>query len=298
MPKSTRRGILYTSAIAIPLTLLLTWTALRTYAWSEPVSFETPDVSVSTAAITAADASPAETPTLKNETPQQLAARDPYAFLKLAQERYNEQVRSYRVMITKQENVGGHMSAVQETELRYRRDPELIYMLWTKNAESAKRALFKADDPKCFDEDGNKYARVEPSGLARLIVSDIMVPIHGAFAEGASRHTMDNAHFGAFFRMVFQYTDLAMKKGEVELLYKGQGEVAGRPTIVIERHLPYDGPKGEYPDRRLVMHFDAEYLLPAAVYQWGDMDEKELLGRYIYTDLSINPGFSEADFTF
>lgn len=291
MPKSTRRGILYTSAIAIPLTVLLTWTALRTYALSAPVTIEAPAVSLAAATVEAA----ANT---QSETPEQLAARDAYAFIKLAKQRYDDEVRAYRVMITKQENLGGHMTAVQETELRYRRNPEHIFMLWTKNADSAQRALFKADDPKFVDEDGMKYARVEPAGLARLIVSDIMIPIHGAFAEGASRHTMDNAHFGAFFRLVFHYTDLAKKKNEVDLIYAGRGEVAGRPTIVIERHLPYDGPKGTYPDRRLVMHFDAEYLLPAAVYQWGDMAEKELLGRYIYTDLAINPGFTEEDFTF
>jgi hypothetical protein len=152
--------------------------------------------------------------------------------------------------------------------------------------------------PRCFDDGGNKYARVEPSGLARLIVSDIMIPIHGSFAEGASRHTMDNAHFGAFFRMVFHYTDLAKKKNEVKLVSVGSGEVDGRRTIVVERHLPYAGPDGVYPDRRLVMHFDAETLLPAAVYQWADMNEQELLGRYIYTNLKLNPGFTDSDFTF
>lgn len=296
MPKSTRRGILYTSAIAIPITVLLTWTAFRSYALPTPVAIEAPAVTV--AAVSATESQPTEPSAAKPETPAEFAARDPYAFIKHAQERYHDYVKAYRVMITKQENLSGHMTAVQETELRYRSQPEHIYMLWTKNADSAKRALYKADDPRCHDEDGNKYARVEPSGLARLIVSDIMIPIHGSFAEGASRHTMDNAHFGAFFRMVFKYTDMAVKNNEVQLVYAGTGEVAGRPTIVIERHLPYEGPKSIYPDRRLVMHFDAEHLLPAAVYQWADMDEKEMLGRYIYTDLQINPGFTEEDFTF
>jgi hypothetical protein len=295
---TTRRGFIYTSVVAVCVTAVIVWVGVRSYTEPTSASAATPDVRITSGSdAVAIDPRPAPGESAA-VTPIELAQRDPYAFLELARDRYHATVNEYRVIITKQERIGGKLGDVQEAELRYQREPEWIYMLFRKNSGSAKRALFKSDDPESYDDEGNKYARVEPAGLARLIVADIMIAMNGMFAETASRHSMDRAHFGAFFEMVFQYTDLAISENEVALHYVGQGEVDGRPTIIIERHLPYTGEGGRYPDARLVMHFDAEKLLPAAVYQWADMDEQRLLGRYIYTNLQLNPGFTDDDFKF
>jgi hypothetical protein len=48
----------------------------------------------------------------------------------------------------------------------------------------------------------------------------------------------------------------------------------------------------------MVMHLDQEWLLPVAVYSYADHEEKKLLGRYIFTDVNLEPKFSDKDFEF
>jgi len=65
---------------------------------------------------------------------------------------------------------------------------------------------------------------------------------------------------------------------------------------VIERILPYTGEEGEYPDRLLVVHIDKQWLVPTACICYADLDRTELLGKYVYTDVQLNVGLTDADF--
>ena len=58
---------------------------------------------------------------------------------------------------------------------------------------------------------------------------------------------------------------IAAEQGVLNIRYAGTGVIDGRPTFVIVRDLPYSGPRGPYPDARMVLHLDQEWLLPVAV---------------------------------
>jgi len=150
---------------------------------------------------------------------------------------------------------------------------------------------------KFVDGDGQMLARVEPNGLARLVVADIMMPIDGREAQKASRHPITRAGFGSFFEMLDHYNELAAANGVLDFRYAGTGDVDGRPTLIFPRALPYT-PDGPYPDAWLVTHFDKQTLLPIAVYSYADREERTLLGRYIYTDVELNPDFADDAFKF
>ena len=91
---------------------------------------------------------------------------------------------------------------------------------------------------------------------------------------------------------------LALDRGVLDIRYDGPGRVDGRPTYVLVRHLPYSGPEGEFPDARLVLHLDQEWLLPVAIYSYGDREEKELLGSYVLTSVKLNQNFDDDTFKF
>ncbi len=78
----------------------------------------------------------------------------------------------------------------------------------------------------------------------------------------------------------------------------GEGAIDGRPTYVLIRHLPYDGPNGTYPDALMVLHLDQEWLLPTAVYCYADREGKELLGSYVFTNVRLNTGLGDEAFEF
>ncbi len=227
-----------------------------------------------------------------------LAERDPMELVRRGIERYDREVRSYRCVFIKQELLPGGISEVQEIEVRYRESPRTVYMLWRKNADQARRALY-ADSPEYLDKSGQKLARVEPAGaLARLFVSDVKVLVDGAEAKKSSRRGIDEFGFRAAYDLLVKYNTLAAERGVLDLKYGGMGEIDGRPTFKLIRHLPYEGPTGPYPDARLVLHIDQEWLLPVAIFSYADTAERELLGSYVYTKVELNPPLTEADFTF
>ena len=228
-----------------------------------------------------------------------LARRDPMALVRLGRERYEQTVREYRCVLVKQERLGNKLSPVQEVELRFRESPRSVYMLWRSNADGARRALYLPDDRAFVNDGGEPLARVEPNGaIARLFVKDLFLPIHGPDARKASRRAIDEAGFHATFDLLEAYNAAAAERGVLDLRYAGTGVVDRRPTFVLVRDLPYAGPNGPYPDARLVLHLDQQWLLPVAVYSYADHLEKDLLGSYTFTQVELNPDFSADAFQF
>lgn len=228
----------------------------------------------------------------------ELAGRDPMALARLALERYERDVREYRCMLIKQERVGGKLGPVQEIAVQFRDEPYSVYMTWLKNVGDSKRALF-INTPDYVDSKGRKFAQVEPAGaIIRLFVKKVNIPIRGARARSASRRFIDEFGFRSTLDLLLQLHELASKNGVLDLRYGGESEIDGRPTHFIVRYLPYAGPNGRYPDAKMVAHFDQETMMPVAVYSYADRAGTELLGSYLFTQIELNPGFSDQDFQF
>lgn len=224
--------------------------------------------------------------------------RDPYTLARLSRERYDRDVREYSCVLLKQERIDGKLKDVEEIAVRFRRTPTTVYMNWLRNEDQVRRCLF-VDSPEFIDKKGRPFALVEPAGLLiRLIVSQVEIPIHDEMARRASRRTIDEFGFGATLNLLDKYNTIATQRGVLQMHFAGDGVVDGRPTYIIERYLPYTGPEGEYPDAKLVIHFDKEWLLPVLVRSYADRAGNELLGSYEFTKIRLNPGFTPADFKF
>lgn len=227
-----------------------------------------------------------------------LARQNPMALVRLGRQWYEKNVDAYQCTFIKQELVDGELSDVQEIEVRYRENPHSVYMLWKRNEAGARRALY-IDSPEHTNKKGEKLTRVEPAGaVARLFTKDIKLPVHGKQAQEASRRPITDFGFEATLDLLEQYNSLAEQKGVLSLHYAGTGTVDERPTYVIVRDLPYESDPELYPDARMVLHLDQEWLLPVAVYSYADRDEQTLLGSYVYTDVDFTPEFDESSFRF
>ena len=232
------------------------------------------------------------------ETLEALAKSDPWALARLGRQRYEREIHDYTCVFLKQERIGNKLRDVEEIEVRFHDEPKTVYMIWRQNADQAKRALFK-DAPEFVNDKGEKVARVEPAGaLIRLVVSDILMPIHGKRARQSSRRSIDDFGFRSTFNLLDRYSQLGADRGVLDLRYEGEGEIDGRPTYKIVRYLPYDGPDGIWPDAKMVMHIDQEWLLPTAVYSYADHAGTVLLGSYVHTQVKLNPGLTADAFEF
>jgi len=227
-----------------------------------------------------------------------LTERDLLELTRRGRQRYERQIRDYCCTFLKQERIDGKVKPREEIEVRYRESPTAIYMIWQRNASEAKRALFK-DTKEFLDSKNRKVARVEPNGaIVHLFVKDVLIPIRGPEARRTSRRTIDEFGFKSTFELLERYNRVGEENGVLDIRYGGEGTIDGRPTYVLIRHLPYDGPEGIYPDARMVLHLDQEWLLPTAVYCYADHEGKELLGSYVFTNVRLNTGLGEDAFKF
>lgn len=223
---------------------------------------------------------------------------DPSVIWRRGLERYQRDVKDYRCVLTKQEQLADGLTPLQEIEVRYRRQPETVYMIWRKNADEVKRALYM-DSPEYIDGKGQRLARVEPAGaIVSLFVRDIKTPIQGERAQKASRRSIRDCNFGATFTLLEKINQTAADRGVLDIRYDGAGSIDGRPSYVVVRYLPYEGERGPFPDAKLIIHFDQETLLPVAMYSYSDRAGKQLLGSYVFTKIELNPGFDESAFKF
>jgi hypothetical protein len=226
-----------------------------------------------------------------------LARRDPLRLVRLARERCERQIRDYSCVFIRQERIRDKLTPQQHIEVIYRNKPQSVLMTWIRNEDRVRRAVYV--EGRLVDSDGAERALVEPSGaLVRLAAKKLAIPIHGAMARASSRRTIDQFGFSAMFRLMDRVNKLALDRGVLDIRYEGPGRVDGRPTYVLVRHLPYSGPEGEFPDARLVLHLDREWLLPVAIHSYADRAEKQLLGSYVLTSVKLNQGFDDGTFTF
>lgn len=227
-----------------------------------------------------------------------LARTDPWGLARLGRQRYDREIHSYTCVFLKQERIDGKLRDVEEIEVRFREEPKTVYMLWQRNADQAKRVFFQ-DTADFVNSDGEQVARVEPAGaLIRLVVADVLMPIHGKRARKSSRRSIDEFGFRSTLGLLDRYNQLGADHGVLDLHYAGEGEIDGRPTYKIVRYLPYEGPGGLWPDAKMVMHIDQEWLLPTAVYSYADREGTELLGSYVHTQVKLNPQLDPDAFKF
>jgi hypothetical protein len=260
-----------------------------------------PAAEVRPAVVLAAAAPVAPKPAAAALTKQQiieLAKSDPDAVWRMGQDRYAREVRDYGCTFVKREFVGGKLKDEEEIDVRFREAPQSVFMFWKKGTDQVKRALY-VDSAEFRDKKGQKVAKIEPAGaIIRLVVSEVEMPIHGKEAKEASRRTIDEFGFRNTFRIIEKIHPLAEKNGVLDFRYDGEDKIDGRLTFRFVRHLPYTGENGVYPDARMVMHLDQEWLLPTAVYSYADREGKKLLGSYVFKNVRLNEGFTERDFQF
>ena len=222
---------------------------------------------------------------------------DPIELLRHARQRCAQEVRDYSCVFLRQERLAGELTAPQTVKVLYREDPQSVYMTWILNTGRVRRALYVKG--RLVNGDGEEQALVEPAGaIARLLVRELKVPIHGAEARKSGRSTIDQFGFRVVLDRILRDNQRFAALGCLEWTYEGEGLIDGRPTHVLVRHLPYAGPDGQFPDARLVVHLDQERLWPVGIRSFADEQERELLGSYVTTRVDLNPGLTDRDFEF
>lgn len=228
-------------------------------------------------------------PAIKHQAQQDrlaLAQADPMKFLQLALENYDRRIRDYTCLFVKQELVQGKMTEEQHIRVKFREGPFAVFMHWEKNPTMVDRALYvkgRNDDK----------AMVKPAGWLRIFVpTHVNRPVNGPDSAKVSRRRLDQFGFCNSMKVIHEVNEQARKIGELKYEFDREAEFNGRKTFVFTRVLPN---KPGYPDQKMVLHIDQEWLVPVSVHCF---DAKGgLLARYEYYQVELNKGLSWKEFS-
>jgi hypothetical protein len=192
-------------------------------------------------------------------------------------------VDHYTATLLMQERVDRELGPKQWVALKFKK-PFKVYMRWLKGKNEGRQALYPAGT------DGNElWVRVPMLVGAVTISLDPQSPR----ARKGSRHAITDVGIGRLLDFITDNAYRALQRGELTIEDGGQYATFDRQTHRYILHFPTDPAKGYYCMTSLI-DVDREYRLP--IYAEIFDRDGQLIERYGYLDLRLNPGLTDEDF--
>ncbi|HUS92923.1 MAG TPA: DUF1571 domain-containing protein [Phycisphaerae bacterium] len=229
----------------------------------------------------------------QTDSPEDVAARlvrlaktDHVALLEQCRTHVRENYRDYTCTFIKQERLKGALGEEQEIRVKFLASPFSVVMNWVRNAPIGDQVLYVGGK-----YNGNMIVRPKGGFLQMLTGGYVLRKPDG---PDAMKNTLRPVSMFGFERGLDELVKVyaqARDSGDLKQGFGGFAEVAGRKTLVLERHLPA---KPDYPAWKTLIYIDAEHMVPTCIEGW-DWDER-LTSRYVYKDIRFNVGLTEDDF--
>jgi hypothetical protein len=238
---------------------------------------------------------PQEAPTLADSTnppgPIQditsLAAADPVAFLEASIARYDREVRGFRATLLKQERIAGKLQPPERVACWFREKPFSVLMEWKDGARLAKKTLYVEGE-----NDGKLL--VLPAGLLGL-AGVVKRDPDGEDARSSARYPATDFGIQKGALRTLKFWKRARDAGTLDVRFEGLlpvPELGGRECWKLSRR--YASPEDDG-IRQGDFYFDpATWLQVGTVLRDG---RGELIAKYFWRELVINPAYPEGVFT-
>jgi outer membrane lipoprotein-sorting protein len=193
------------------------------------------------------------------------------------------QVDHYTATFLKQERIAGELGPEQWLMLKFKK-PFKVYLRWLKGKHEGRQALFPAG------ADGNELWVRLPMLVGSVTLS---LDPQSPRARKGNRHPITDVGIGRLLDFITDSAERGLQRGELTIEDGGQHTTFGRPTQRFRLHFPPDPAKGYYCMTALI-DVDRELRLPiyAEIFDW----DGQLVERYGYVDLHLNPGLTNEDF--
>jgi outer membrane lipoprotein-sorting protein len=194
-----------------------------------------------------------------------------------------ERVDHYTATFLIQERVDRELGPSQRLEFKFKK-PLKIYLRWLTGKHEGRQALYPAG------VDGNELWVRQPMLVGAVTVS---LDPQSPRARKGSRHAITDVGIGRLLDFITENASRGLQRGELTIEDGGQRITLDRPTQRYIQHFPVDPAKGYY-CMTAVIDVDREHQLPiyAEIFDWHG----QLIERYGYLDLRLNPGLTDDDF--
>jgi hypothetical protein len=218
---------------------------------------------------------------------ERLLAADPVAFLERCLDRYEREVHGYKATLIKQERIKGKLGAEGQIDVHFRERPFSVLMEWKRGHRLARKTMF-------VDGAHDNHIVVQLAGW-RALVGQVTVPVHDEDARATSRYPINEFGMATGSRRTLAAWKEARERGQLWVTLQGARKVPeldDRECWVVHRaDVPGHDPEGIVAS---TYYFDtATWLQTATVLR---DDKGQLVGRYHFRALEVNPTFDEKTF--
>jgi hypothetical protein len=201
----------------------------------------------------------------------------------------DQRVKDYSATFTKVERIDGKLGDPQKISLRVRHQPFSVYMKFI-TPTPGQEVLYVADQ-----NDGKLVAL--GAGWKRRF-GKVNLPVDGMMAMQGQRYPITKAGIRNLTGELVQIAEQDVKYAECDVEY-GAAKIDGRPVTMIRAIHPV--PRKNFRFHKAEIFIDNELRMPVAyqAFSWpaAEGGEPILEEKYIYTDLVLNNGFTDADFS-
>jgi hypothetical protein len=203
-----------------------------------------------------------------------------------------ENIHDYSSTVVKRERIGGKLSDYQFMFIKLRQKPFSVYMYF-----------LKPDDVR-----GREVIYVEGQNNGRMLAHGVGAEAHwgtvslkpdGLLAMRNQRYPLTELGILNMTRHLIQVGEDNMRYGECEVKYYDAAKVNGRTCTMIEVIHPF--PRRNFLFNVARIFVDKELNLPIRYesYDWPKQQggPPELMEEYTYSNLKLNNGFTDADFS-
>lgn len=199
-----------------------------------------------------------------------------------------QRIQDYSATLTKRERLNGQLGDPQKLLVRVRHQPFSVYTKFV-TPKPGQEALYVAN------QNAGKLVAMG-SGWKRRF-GKIKLDPEGSLAMADQRYPITKMGIYNLTDELVEIAERDVKYGECEVRH-GPSRIDGRPATMIEAVHPV--PRKNFRFHKAQIFIDNELRIPVAyrAYTWPQPGGEPILEeQYIYTDIKLNNGFTDADFS-
>lgn len=199
------------------------------------------------------------------------------------------QIQDYTAVLTKVERLSGRLADPQKMEIRVRHKPFSVY---------TKFITPKAGQEALYVENQNDGKLVAIGSGWKRRFGKVNLPVDGAMAMAGQRYPITKAGIRNLTAELIEIAEQDIKYAECEVTYS-TAKIDGRPATMIRSIHPV--PRSNFRYHKAEIFIDNELRMPVAyqAFSWPSQPGGQpiLEEKYIYTNVKLNNGFTDADFS-
>jgi len=202
-----------------------------------------------------------------------------------------ERVQDYSCRFIKQERVGGELRDHEIIDMKVRHEPFSVFMDFLKPDDVAGQQVAYVEG----ENDGKLIAK--PVGLAGVLGPVSLKP-DGPLAMNGQRYPITHVGFVNLTKELIMVAEMDRQYGECQVKHYKGAKLGDRVCTVTEVIHPVR--RKNFRFHKVHIFVDDELDLPVRFASWTWPEEEGgkpvLQEEYIYSNIKLNPGFTDDDF--